>query len=244
MQTPGVKLADVPERVPLGAAEAKAYRGLVALANYMSLDRCDLGFASKEVSKTMAAPAVCDLQPLKRMGRYLTLHPRCISVYFWQDEPKTIDMYSDSDWGGDLVTRRSTSGGCLMRGDHLLVHYARTQQVVSLSSAEAELHALCRAASEGIAAMNLSHELYMPLPLRLMTDSSAAKGIVQRQGCGKVKHLGVKSLWLQERESAGDLEVVKVPRIQNCSDLMTHHYSDREAALHLSIMSVERRGHI
>ena len=57
VQTPGVKLADIPDRVPLGAAAAKAYRGLVALANYMCLDRCDLGFASKEVSKTMSSSA-------------------------------------------------------------------------------------------------------------------------------------------------------------------------------------------
>ena len=81
----------------------------------------------------------------------------------------------------------------MMRGDHLLMHYSRTQQVVSLSSAEAELHALCKAASEGLAAANMSRELYMPLPLRLLTDSSAARGIVQRAGCGKVKHLDVKA---------------------------------------------------
>ena len=121
------------------------------------------------------------------------------------------------------------------------MHWSRTQQVVSLSSAEAELHALCKAASEGLAASNMSHELYMPLELRLLTDSSAARGIVQRQGCGKVKHLDVKTLWIQERESSGDLTVVKVPRLENCSDLMTHHYTESEAQLHLTRMSVERR---
>ena len=240
-QTPGVKLADIPNRVPLGAAAAKAYRGLVALANYMCLDRCDLGFASKEVSKTMSSPAECDLTPLKRLGRYLVQYPRCVSIYRWQDEPATIDMYSDSDWGGDLVSRRSTSGGALLRGEHLILHYSRTQQVVSLSSAEAELHGLCKAASEGLAASNMAAELYIPLPLRLLTDSSAARGIIQRAGCGKVKHLDVKSLWLQEREAKGDLSTVKIPSLQNCSDLLTHHYSEPEAVLHLARMSVERR---
>jgi hypothetical protein len=123
----------------------------------------------------------------------------------------------------------------------LLLHWSRTQQVVSLSSAEAELHGLCKAASEGLAAMHMSDEMYMYLPLRLLTDSSAARGIVQRQGCGKVKHLDIKSLWIQERESVGDLSVVKVPRLENCSDLLTHHWSEAEAELHLTRMSVERR---
>ena len=89
--------------------------------------------------------------------------------------------------------------------------------------------------------MNMSDEMYMFLPLRLLTDSSAARGIIQRQGCGKVKHLDVKTLWIQERESIGDLTVVKVPRLENCSDLLTHHCSEAEAVLHLARMAVERR---
>ena len=87
----------------------------------------------------------------------------------------------------------------------------------------------------------MSIEFYTPLPLILYTDISAATGIIQRQGCGKVKHLDVKSLWLQERESTADLEVIKVPRLENCSDLLTHHYTEAEADLHLSRMCVERR---
>ena len=128
-----------------------------------------------------------------------------------------------------------------MRGGHLLHSWSRTQQIVSLSSAEAELHGLCKAASEGLAAANMARELYMPMTLRLLTDSSAARGIVQRAGCGKVKHLDVKSLWLQEREASGDLETVKIPRLENMADLLTHHYSEPEANLHLTRMSVERR---
>ena len=113
---------------------------------------------------------------------------------------------------------------------------------MSLSSAEAaELHGLCKASSEGLAAANMARELYTPMGFRLLTDSSAARGIVQRAGCGKVKHLDVKSLWLQEREANGDLVTVKIPSLQNMSDQLTHHYSEPEAALHLARMSVERR---
>ena len=89
--------------------------------------------------------------------------------------------------------------------------------------------------------MNMSHEMYQPLEQRLLTNSSAARGIVQRQGCGKVKHLDVKTLWIEERESSGDLTVEKVTRLENCSDLLTHHYTEAEAELHLSRMSFERR---
>ena len=164
-------------------------------------------------------------------------------MYNWQQSPEFLNAYSDSDWGGDLVSRRSTSGGCILRGEHLIVHRSRTQQVISLSSAEAELHALVKCASEGLAVMNMSLEMYAKLPLRVMTDSTAARGIVQRQGVGKVNHLDIQTLWIQERERIGDLAVLKVPRLLNWSDLLTHHWSEQEAELHLKGMSVERRGH-
>ena len=61
-----------------------------------------------------------------------------------------------------------------------------------------------------------------------------------RNGPGKVKHLDVKSLWIQERESNGDLQVVKVPRLQNSADLLTHQWSEAEGELHLSTMGFVR----
>ena len=121
------------------------------------------------------------------------------------------------------------------------MHWSRTQQVVSLSSAEAELHALCKGASEGLAVANMAAEMYMGIPLRLLTDSSAARGIVQRSGVGKVKHLDIKTLWLQEREAVGDFACIKVPRLLNWSDLMTHHWSEVEGDMHMAGMSVQRR---
>ena len=69
--------------------------------------------------------------------------------------------------------------------------------MVSLSSAEAELNALCKAAQEGLGAKYLSEELCHPLVLK--TDASAARGVVQRQGSGKVKHLSIRQLWDRER---------------------------------------------
>ena len=56
-----------------------------------------------------------------------------------------------------------------------------------------------------------------------------------------MKHLDVKSLWIQEREAEGDLNIQKVPRLENCADLLTHHFSESEGELHLSRMAVERR---
>ena len=59
--------------------------------------------------------------------------------------------------------------------------------------------------------------------LTIRGDSTAALGIVAREGCGKVKHLAVKQLWLQERVAGKEVTVLKIPRASNTADAMTHH---------------------
>ena len=80
-KTPGIKQVSAgEERIGMTPTLAKSYRALAALGNYMSLDRVDIPFSSKEVSKTMSDPAICDLPALRRLGRYLVDHPRCVTV--------------------------------------------------------------------------------------------------------------------------------------------------------------------
>ena len=207
----------------------------------MAQDRGDLGFAAKEISKSMANPRVGDIGQLKMLGKYLSRYPTAAYVYLWQLRPKVVLGFSDSDWGGDRVSRRSTSGGCLMAGRHMLAQWSRTQHVVALSSGEAELHALCTCATEGLALKNILEEIGLEVEFELLTDSSAAKGMIMRQGAGRVKHLDIKSLWIQEREKLGAITVIKIPRLENVSDLLTHHWTEQEGVRHLGGMSMARR---
>ena len=71
----------------------------------------------------------------------------------------------------------------------------------------------------------MAAELGTRLTVTIRGDSSANDGILHRAGCGKVKHLSVRQLWLQERVANGDLEVQKVPRALNLSDALTHHWT-------------------
>ena len=141
----------------------------------------------------MSSPAESDLVAVKRIGRYLLRFPHCHLFYPWQSESQQIRVFTDSDWANCTKTRRSTSGGCIMRGRHLVGHWSRTQQVVALSSGEAELNSMCKGSQEGLSAKHLSEELGMPIDLSLCVDASAACGIALRQGAGKVKHLSVSS---------------------------------------------------
>ena len=69
-----------------------------------------------------------------------------------------ITTYSDSDWAGDRQSRKSTSGGCSMLGNHLIKSWSSNQSIIALSSGEAELYAITKAACQTIGLVALAED--------------------------------------------------------------------------------------
>ena len=110
--TPGVDYKEEEEeesQKELDAQDSTMYRGMAARSNYMSLDRMDLAYASKEVSRGMSKPTEGDLQKIMRIGKYVKSHPRLVQRFNWQSSGETLRVYTDSDWAGCRKTRKSTS---------------------------------------------------------------------------------------------------------------------------------------
>ena len=139
--------------------------------------------------------------------------------------PSHLIGYSDSDWAGCAHTRRSTSGGGISLGKHLIAHWSRTQTCIALSSGEAELNAMLKAGCEGLGIRNYMQDVGVEVGLHLRGDSSASHGTLQRQGSGRIKHLQTRQLWLQEKVHEGAISLEKVPREENWADLLTHAWS-------------------
>ena len=110
-------------------------------------------------------------------------------------------------------------------GAHLITHWSRTKTCVALSSGEAELNAMLKAACEGLNIQHLMEEVGWGMDLHLVGDSSASHGTLNRLGTGKVKHLQTKQLWLQERVHQKEVTIEKVPRAYNWADMLTHSWS-------------------
>ena len=229
---------DLDMDVLLPAKEATAYRRAAARINYMTLDRIDLAFASKETARGMAVPKNGDVVNLKRTLRYLKGTPDFAFYFEFQDFPNIVQGYSDSDWAGCKRTRRSTSGGVLMLGTHTVHHFSSTQATVALSSAEAELNSAVKCTSELLGLQQMMLDLNLHLKAELSIDSSAAKGLLQRRGAGRVKHLEVKQLWTQELVMNKKIKILKVPRLENPSDCLTHHWTVKDAIPHFERMRV------
>jgi len=69
--------------------------------------------------------------------------------------------------------------------------------------------------------------------IRVNTDASAAKGIANRKGLGKVRHIEVNQVWVQDRVAKGDLVINKVNGKENLADILTKHLSSEDIRVHL-----------
>ena len=116
----------------------------------------------------------------------------------WQDAPYSLDGYTDSDWAGDKTTRKSTSGGIAFLGGHCIKSWSSNQTIIALSSAEAELYALLKGASQTLGLKSMAADFRDELECGLWSDASAAIAISQRSGLGKLRHIQTQFLWLQE----------------------------------------------
>ena len=132
-------------------------------------------------------------------------------------------MFSDANWAVCRTSRKSTSGGAIQLGAHTIRTWSKTQNTIAQSSAESELLAIVRAATEALGCMSLAADLGLKFDTRMHVDASAALGILERKGVGKIRHLDVGTLWLQEVQLRQKVAFMKIKGTSNPADLMTKH---------------------
>ena len=212
----------------LSREDASVYRALSARGNYMAQDRTDVRFAVKEISRHMSKPRNVDWEALIRLGKYLKGRERFVTHYEYQQNTsensnKFVNVWVDTDFAGCLETRKSTSGGVIMLNNHVIKAWSVTQTVIALSSGEAEYYGLVRGSSMGLGVISMLEDLGISRRLKVKTDASVAKAISARRGVGKIRHIEVSQLWLQDRVNRGDLEVEKVRGEINRADPFTKY---------------------
>ena len=160
----------------LSIEESKVFRMLAARLNYMAQDNMYLQYAAKEICRNMAKPRRHDFLKVKRTVRFLKGVGEVSLLYEWQseEEARQVTVLVDSDWAGCRTTRRSTSGGVLKVGRHVLRTWSSTQATFATSSGEAELIAMFEGASKGCGMQAVLSEMGL-LPslsvIRVSTDT-------------------------------------------------------------------------
>ena len=132
-----------------------------------------------------------------------------------------VKCLTDADWADDKEDRVSKSGGVLKYYGCTILSWSRRQGAVALSSAGSELCALGSGAAEALGLASLLHEWGEATVPVLASDSSSALHVVKKRGPGKMKHIEIRFLALQQWREQKRLEFEKVGTDDNESDMLT-----------------------
>ena len=242
----------------LDQEQSASFRKCVGILLYVGQDRPDLQFAVRGLASKMSGPTHHSWKQLVHLVQYMSktegYHlvyrktPRGISNLHQsirngsfdfsmvaEKQEHSLEVFSDSDWAdwaGNKSSRKSTSSGTMFLDGQVICTFSRNQQSVALSSGEAEYYAGASAASDSILLKEAIQFLTgKRCQVNLYLDSSAARGIITRQGVGRVKHLQIRTLFLQELHKQGTLSVHPVGTKENTADIGTKPLSGKRIKL-------------
>ena len=129
-------VAELTEK--LDPQEHREFRSGAGICQYVTEQRFDIAFSTKQIMREAAGPTTASKTKLKRIERYPKGRQRRVLNFSWVGKlDDVIHVTVDADWAGDPKTRCSTSGGVLAIGPCFTVrHWSVTQATVSLPSAE------------------------------------------------------------------------------------------------------------
>jgi hypothetical protein len=135
-----------------------------------------------------------------------------------------LSGYCDSDWGGCLDTRRSTTGYMICINGGVISWSSKRQPTVALSSAEAEYMAMSAAAQELVWVSQLLSELgwRQDEQINLYTDSQSAKAIAEKDiSHDRTKHIDIRHHYVRSIVKEGKIKLVWLSTKSQIADLQT-----------------------
>ncbi|XP_055960787.1 uncharacterized mitochondrial protein AtMg00810-like [Mercurialis annua] len=199
------------------------YRGIVGALQYLTLTRPDLAYSVNYVSQFMHAPTVANLKMVHRILRYIkgTLS---MSLHLTSDTSLNLSAFSDADWAGCPMTRRSTTGYCTYLGSNIISWCAKKQHTISRSSTEAEYRAMAHTTAELTWLTYLLQDLrILPVssPILYCDNMSALYMTINPVFHARSKHIELDYHFVRERVALGLLVTKYIPSANQVADLFT-----------------------
>nr|KYP66838.1 Retrovirus-related Pol polyprotein from transposon TNT 1-94 [Cajanus cajan] len=209
------------------SVDGTLFRQIVGSLRFICHSRPEIAFSVGLVSRFMNDPRQPHLVAAKRILRYLkgTLgYGIMFSHQTKEDDGLRLVAYSDSDWCGDLVDRRSTMGQVFLFSGSPISWSSKKQTVVVLSTCEAEYIAACSAACQALWLSSLLSELKVSVDsgVELLVDSKSAIDLAKNPvSHGRSKHIDTKYHFLRDQVSKGRIKLKHCRTEVQLADIMT-----------------------
>ncbi|GKD25122.1 putative ribonuclease H-like domain-containing protein [Tanacetum coccineum] len=198
------------------------YRSMIGSLMYVTASRPDIMFAVCACSRFQVTPKTSHLSAVKRIFRYLKGKP---SLGLWYPRESSFDLesFSDSDYAGANLDRKSTTGGCQFLGRRLITWQCKKQTIVATSTTEAEYVAAASCCGQVLWIQNQMLDYgFNFMNTKIYIDNESTICIVKNPVYhSKTKHIAIRHHFIRDAYEKKLIQVLKIHTNDNVADLLT-----------------------
>ncbi|GKE65336.1 hypothetical protein Tco_1519497 [Tanacetum coccineum] len=198
------------------------YRSMIGSLMYLTSSRPDIMFAVCACARYQVNIKVSHLHAVKRIFRYLKGQPK-LGLWYPKDSPFDLVAYTDSDYAGASLDRKSTTGGCQFLGCRLISWKCKKQTVVANSTTEAEYIAALNCYGQVLWIQNQLLDYgynFMQTKIHINNESTIyiVKNLVFHL---KTKHIEIRHHFIRDSYKKKLIQMIKIHTNQNVANFLT-----------------------
>ena len=198
------------------------YRGMIGSLLYLTASRPDIMFSVCLCARFQANPKESHLVAVKRIFRYLK---GTMDLGLWYPRGTTFDLinYSDADYAGCKLDRKSTSGTCHFLGRSLVSWFSKKQHSVALSTTEAEYVAAGSCCAQALYMKQQLEDFGIFLDhIPIWCDNTSAINLTKNPiQHSRTKHIEIRHHFLRDHVQKGDIVVEFIRSEDQLADIFT-----------------------
>ncbi|GJX17478.1 putative ribonuclease H-like domain-containing protein [Tanacetum coccineum] len=198
------------------------YRSMIGSLMYLTASRPDIMFVVCACARFQVTPKVSHLHAVKRIFRYLKGQPK-LGLWYPKDSPFDLEAYTDSDYAGASLDRKSTTGGCQFLGRRLISWQCKKQTIVANSTTEAEYVAAASCCGQVLWIQNQMLDYgYNFMNTKIFIDNESTICIVKNPVFhSKTKHIEIRHHFIRDSNEKKLIQMIKIHTNHNVADLLT-----------------------
>ncbi|GJV20029.1 putative ribonuclease H-like domain-containing protein [Tanacetum coccineum] len=198
------------------------YRSMISSLIYLTASRLDIMFAVCACARFQVTPKPSHLNAVKRIFRYLKHQPK-LRLWYPRDSPFELESFSDSDYGGASLDRKSTTCGCQFLGRRLISWQCKKQTIMANSTTKAEYVAAANCCRQVLwIQMQMMDYGFNFMNTKIHIDNDSTICIVNNPIYhSRTKHIEIRHHFIRDCYEKRLIDVIKIHTNANVADLLT-----------------------
>ncbi|GJX43954.1 putative ribonuclease H-like domain-containing protein [Tanacetum coccineum] len=202
--------------------DVHVYRSMIGSLMYLTASRPDIMFVVCACARFQVTPKASQFNAVKRIFRYLKHQPK-LGLWYPRDSPFELEAFSDIDYGGASLDRKSTTSGCQFLVRRLIYWQCKKQTIVANSTSEVEYVAAANCCGQVLWIHNQMMDYgFNFMNTKIHIDNKSTISVIKNHVAhSRTKHIEIRFHFIKDCYEKILIEVIKIHTDSNVIDLLT-----------------------